>query len=136
MRPMILAVLTAFLAVSLATSSAFAKCTLNICAGERAKLLDSRRLYRLKTLPKNKKYADPTDTYAHFLGRPRGSPVQSIEIFRIIDLFQNVNRKAGSTSVPYDGGPLGTHPVGVGFVKANIRWSLPSFRGLNVRYWG
>ena len=44
MRLMILAVLTAFLAVSLATSPAFAKCTLNICAGERAKLLDERKV--------------------------------------------------------------------------------------------
>jgi len=41
---MILAVLTATLAVSLATSSAFAKCSFGICAGERAKLLDSRKL--------------------------------------------------------------------------------------------
>jgi hypothetical protein len=41
---MILAVLTAFLAVPLATSPAFAKCSFNICAGERAKLLDSRKL--------------------------------------------------------------------------------------------
>ena len=44
MRIMILAVLTATLAVFLATSPAFAKCTFNICAGERAKLLDSRKL--------------------------------------------------------------------------------------------
>ncbi len=44
MRLMILAVLTATLAVSVATSPAFAKCTFNICAGERAKLLDGRKL--------------------------------------------------------------------------------------------
>ena len=44
MRLMILAVLTATLAVSVATSPAFAKCSFNICAGERAKLLDSRKL--------------------------------------------------------------------------------------------
>ncbi len=44
MRLMILAVLTAFLAVPLATSPAEAKCSFNICAGERAKLLDSQKL--------------------------------------------------------------------------------------------
>lgn len=44
MRALSLAVFTAFLAVPLANSSADAKCTFNICAGERAKLLDSRKL--------------------------------------------------------------------------------------------
>ena len=42
MRLMILAVLTATLA--LATLPAFAKCSFGICAGERAKLLDGRKL--------------------------------------------------------------------------------------------
>ena len=44
MRTRILAVLTATLAVSVVTSPADAKCSFNICAGERAKLLDSRKL--------------------------------------------------------------------------------------------
>ena len=44
MRLMILAILTTFLAVSVATSPAFAKCSFRICAGERAKLLDGRKL--------------------------------------------------------------------------------------------
>lgn len=43
MRHMILAVLTVFLAVPLATSPTFAKCTLDICPGERAKLLAACR---------------------------------------------------------------------------------------------
>ena len=41
---MILAVLTAFLAVFVTTSPALAKCQLNICAGERAKTYDARKL--------------------------------------------------------------------------------------------
>ncbi len=44
MRLIILAVLTPTLAVFLATSPAFAECSLGICAGERAKLLDERKL--------------------------------------------------------------------------------------------
>ncbi len=40
MRLMILAVLTAFLAVPLATSPAFAKCPLDICKGEKAIVYD------------------------------------------------------------------------------------------------
>ncbi len=44
MRLMIMAVLTSILAVPLATPPADAKCSFNICAGERAKLLDSRKL--------------------------------------------------------------------------------------------
>ncbi len=44
MRLMIMAVLTSILAVPLTTPPADAKCSFNICAGERAKLLDSQKL--------------------------------------------------------------------------------------------
>ena len=44
MRLLILAVFTTTLAVFLATSSTFANCSFGICAGERAKLLDGRKL--------------------------------------------------------------------------------------------
>ena len=44
MRLMIQAVLIAILAVFLASSPTVAKCSFGICAGERAKLLDSRKL--------------------------------------------------------------------------------------------
>lgn len=44
MRLMIMAVLASILAVPLATPPADAKCSFNICAGERAKLLDSQKL--------------------------------------------------------------------------------------------
>ena len=44
MRLMIMAVLTSILTVPLATPPADAKCSFNICAGERAKLLDSQKL--------------------------------------------------------------------------------------------
>ena len=37
--------MTACLAVSVATSPALAKCQLNICAGERAKTYDARKLW-------------------------------------------------------------------------------------------
>ncbi len=47
MRLMIMAVLTSILAVPLATPPADAKCSFNICAGERAKLLDSQKLSSL-----------------------------------------------------------------------------------------
>ncbi len=45
-------------------------------------------------------------TYSHFLERARGSHFRRLEFSRIIDLFQNVSREAGSAPVSYDVPPL------------------------------
>ncbi len=67
-----------------------------------------------------------------FLGGLGAAHSRRIGIFRIVDKFQNVSREAGSTSVPYGVG-FPPPPVGVGFVEANIRWSLSRFHRTDVR---
>ncbi len=58
-----------------------------------------------------------------------------LEFPRIIDLFQNVSREAGSTSLPYDGGPFAP-PVGVGFVKATSDGRCRDFTALMSAFGG